>query len=192
MKNKIREYVFSELSEYFKLDENSPSGLVRIRNKYDEIIKEYSVGTRSYRKNGNPAAWIVRFKGNNYFIHRIIWVLTHGNINSQLVIDHLDGDPFNNSIDNLILKTTQNNSRNVRKYVQTDTGITGVCLNVKSNNRLYYRAGWNDLDGSKNFKHFSVKKFGEIEALRLAIKYREEQIQRLITEGADYTARHGK
>lgn len=50
MKNKIREYVFSELSEYFKLDENSPSGLVRIRNKYDEIIKEYSVGTRSYRK----------------------------------------------------------------------------------------------------------------------------------------------
>ena len=191
LRSKIREYVFSELSEYFKLDENSPSGLVRIKNRVGRNINMYNIGTRDFSKNGKPLAWVLKFQGNKYHIHRIIWVLIYGSIDSSLVIDHLDGDPFNNTIDNLRLKTNAENRRNSCKSANNTTGTTGVYLMNDGKGHCYYTAQWQETDGSRNCKCFSFNKFGEENAKTMAINYRLAQLERLISEGANYTERHG-
>lgn len=191
MAKKVIEYLFSELNDYFKLDENSPSGLVRIKSKFGKPVTFKNVGTMDLDENGLPKCWTVYFKGKTHKAHRIIWVLTYGSINPDLVVDHLDGNPFNNKADNLKLKAKKDNSRNIRKRSNNTTGYTGVHLKNPVDGYKYYVAEWRDIDGLSKCKCFSVLKLGDTAALDLAIKYREKQIQRLIEEGADYTERHG-
>jgi len=187
----IRDYVFSELSEYFKLDENSPSGLVRIRSKWNNSIAGQNVGVRMFETSGEPNGWVLRFKNNDYKVHRIIWTLLHGEIDSLLVVDHLDGNPFNNNINNLKVKTQKNNSRNQRLHNNNTTGYSGIHLANNTRGYQYYVARWNELDGNRKSKCFSVLEFGDSGAKILAIEHRKKEIQRLIEEGADYTERHG-
>jgi len=178
--------------EYFKLDVLSQSGLVRIRNKVGKDIEGYVVGYRKFDENGEKDSWRLQFKDKTYQIHRIIWVLTYGSISPDLVIDHLDGDPFNNKIGNLQLKTPADNLRNQRLRKTNTTGVTGVSrVTTNKNPQQYYVATWVDLDGKAKSKYFSILKLGESEARALATTYREQQILRLTIEGANYTERHG-
>lgn len=178
-------------SEYFRLDKNSPSGLVRVKDYYGKSVEDYNVGHAKSYKNGNPQAWYLSFQHKFYAIHRIIWVMTYGSIDPSLVIDHLDGDPFNNKIENLSLKTISANMRNQRKYVSNTTGITGVRLAHNGSGNWYYEASWYDVGNKKCQKRFSISKLGEEVAKSLAIDCRKEQIARRISEGAEYTERHG-
>ena len=175
--------------EYFQIDATSPSGLVRIKNRAGKNIQKYPAGSRLFQKNGQPNGWRLEFKGKHYLVHRIIWVILNYSIDIELVIDHLDGNPFNNSIENLSLKTVSDNTRNRRKHCNNTTGITGVSL---MNKGKVYTAQWCDLDGTLKFKYFSILKLGKETAKELAKVYREEQITKLISEGANYTERHGK
>jgi len=177
-------------SEYFQLDTNSPSGLVRIKDCRGKDIKGYPVGNKAYQKEGYHNAWRLRFKGKDYLIHRVIWVMTYGSIDPDLVIDHLDGESFNNCISNLELKTQEHNTRNTRKYSNNKTGVTGVRL-VDAEKHPYYEASWYEISGKRGAKCFSIAKFGEEEAKTLATKYREAQMLKLIIDGAGYTERHG-
>ena len=178
-------------SEYFQLDTDSPSGLVRIKDRYGKLVDKYNAGTKMFYKTGEANSWQVGFKRKIYLVHRIIWVLTYGSIDSILEIDHLDGNPLNNDISNLSLKTHKNNSRNKRKHSNNKTGVTGVSLMCNKNGNWYYTAKWYDIGGRLKSKYFSIAKLGEENAKNLAIIYREEQLQLLILEGADYTERHG-
>ena len=178
-------------SEYFRLDATSPSGLVRFKDYSGKNVQKYNVGTRIYRDNGKPDSWRVKLKRKDYYVHRVIWVWTYGSINSDLVIDHLDGDPFNNRIDNLRLKAQKGNNRNHQKQRNNKTGTTGVKLSKVNGEYRYYVATWYELNGVFKVKYFSIVKLGEETAKALAIAYREDQISRLILEGADYTDRHG-
>jgi len=108
-------------SKHFQMDENSPSGLVRIKDKC-------TVGYRKFKTNGDAVAWRLNFKGKNYYVHRMIWVLKNGFINPEMVVDHLDGNPFNNSLSNLSLKSLEDNARNKRRHCNNKTGVTGVRL----------------------------------------------------------------
>lgn len=176
--------------EYFQVDELSPSGIVRVKNYLRKNINKYSVGTKFFRKNGDAQAWKLGFQGKLYYIHRIIWVMTYGSIDHTLVIDHLDGNPFNNKIENLSLKTQKDNLRNTSQYRNNKTGFNGVRLTDRKG-KFYYTAQWYDAEGNFKLKYFSISKFGEDAAKDLAVAYRKEQIQQLINEGAGYTERHG-
>ena len=88
------------LSFYFKLDPESPSGL-------------------SWRRTGRHAASLdakgyyrVKVNQSTYKVHRIIWCLNHGDVDSDLVIDHIDRDRTNNSLDNLRLVDRYQNTLN--------------------------------------------------------------------------------
>lgn len=66
----------------------------------------------------NKAGYLmVKYKGNNYYIHRLVW-LWHG---KELItghhIDHIDHDKTNNKIENLQQITPADNYRR-RPYVQ--------------------------------------------------------------------------
>lgn len=178
--------------EHFKIDENSPSGLLRIKNRVGKDIEGYPVGTKSFYKKDIPMSWCVRFQCKNYLVHRVIWVLAYNSIASDLVIDHLDGNPFNNKLSNLRLTTQKENLRNRRQLKNNTTGTTGVGFTkMNANVDSYYTACWYDINGRPKKKHFSIDKLGEETAKALAIAYREDQISKLILEGAEYTLRHG-
>lgn len=174
-------------SDYFVLDNSSPSGLSIILE--DNTIKP--VGVKQFKKNGKAHGWRLKFIEDLYYIHRVIWVMKNGHIDQVLVVDHLDGNPFNNSIDNLGLKTRTNNNRNKSKQINNISGITGVALVETNKDSWYYVAKWNESNGAEKSKYFSIKKLGEEYAKLLAIEYRKEQILRLVNEGLDYTNRHG-
>lgn len=55
-------------------------------------------GTNS--KNGRT----IKFGHKFYYEHRLIWLLFYGALDDEVQIVHLDGNVFNNSIDNLAMK----------------------------------------------------------------------------------------
>lgn len=99
------------LSFYFKLDPESPSGL-------------------SWRRTGRHATsmdahgyYRVTLNKSCYKVHRIIWCLNHGDVASEMVIDHIDRNRANNSLENLRLvdhyKNTLNRTRKKRRKFYT-------------------------------------------------------------------------
>lgn len=66
----------------------------------------------------------VGLHGANYLVHRLIWLHMYGRWPFEH-IDHIDGDPRNNRIDNLREATHQENQQNVRR-ARRDNRSTGM------------------------------------------------------------------
>ena len=50
-------------------------------------------------------------KSRNYYLHRVVWFYFNGDIPEDLVINHIDEDKSNNSLDNLELLSRPDNIR---------------------------------------------------------------------------------
>ena len=125
--------------------------------------------------------------------HRIVFLLCNGYLNSDEVIDHIDGNPENNKIENLRSVPYAVNSRNRKLPTNETVGVRKVRLKTgsgKSHND-YYMAYCNDLTGKGLCKKYNIKTYGEEEAFRLACEWRKQKIEELNTQGAGYTDRHG-
>ena len=68
---------------------------------------------------------IVMIDGRNYQAHRLAWAIHYG-VDPDHVIDHKDGDPGNNCIDNLRRATASQNGGNSRK---SRAGLKGAYPN---------------------------------------------------------------
>lgn len=64
-------------------------------------------------------------------VSRVIWEMHHGEIPSNMVIDHADGNKTNNRIENLRLATRQQNNMN-RKNVGDTSKYKGVSRHSQS------------------------------------------------------------
>lgn len=73
----------------------------------------------------------LKFCGNQYLVHRVAWLLQHG---SWPVgeIDHIDGNPLNNKLENLRDVPHSVNMQNRKATVKNKTGFLGV---VKRRNK---------------------------------------------------------
>lgn len=76
------------------------SGRVR-RNKLVKNVSNHSDGYCT-----------IKFKNRTVRYHQVIWVLINGDITSDCILDHIDGDRLNNNIDNLRLVSNRQNSQN--------------------------------------------------------------------------------
>lgn len=175
-------------------DPSSESGL-RWRNTKLGNLKQVLTtagaiaGVKWYKRNKIPNAWVVTINKVRYLAHRIIWVLNNGSIDSDLVIDHLDGNPFNNDISNLSLKSSSGNSRNARKSIRNTSGRVGVSY---SKTRNAWLATYMDFEGNYRCKSYSCMKHGDKESYNLAVLFREN-IEKLLKEnGQGFSDRHGK
>lgn len=189
-----KELDFAELDAAFYYDPTSPSGLRWKTNRYkNKGAKLFSagdaVGNKRYLENGTPRCWRVCFQGKDHLIHRIVWVLVNGYIDSDMVIDHRDGNAFNNSILNIKPKTPGDNARN-RKYKRKDGEVVGVIERFSPDGIASFRANWVDENGKAQCKNFSTRKYGREEAFRLACEVRANEIEKLRLLGFDYTDRH--
>jgi TnpA family transposase len=114
-----------------------------------------------------------------------MWVMLYGTIEKGLVIDHLDGNPLNNTVDNLHLKTRRANSQNQKLKSSNTSGVTGVYKSIGG-----WMCSWYDIDKKEQTKYFSIKKYGNDSAFQLAVDYRLNELQKLNAQGMDYTDRH--
>lgn len=65
--------------------------------------------------------------GKEYYAHRLAWLYVHG-VWPQADVDHIDGDPSNNRIDNLRSVTHAQNTLNSRQRPVGISGLRGVTL----------------------------------------------------------------
>lgn len=191
MKINYNNVAWEELLYY---DESSPSGLrwkidigLGFKKSYIKCPKDSVAGSLVTNR---AKWWQVGYAGKNYYVHRVIWVLKHGSIESDKVIDHLDGNPLNNKIENLRLISNSLNKRNNKKYSCNKTGVNGVSLHEVSQGYLYYDAAVKS-ENKRYKKTFSVLKYGKEEAFSLACEWREAKIKELNEQGAGFTDRHG-
>jgi hypothetical protein len=66
----------------------------------------------------------VRILGKSYYVHRVIYKMLTGL--EPEIIDHIDGNPLNNKIDNLRSVDNQTNTKNAKRSKANTSGHTGV------------------------------------------------------------------
>lgn len=172
-----------ELSSLLELDEGAPSGL------------RWKMRTAQRMRAGDPAGslgalgyWCVSVLGKRLLAHRIIWALVRRTALDGLCVDHINGVRSDNRICNLRLVPRALNQRNQTRRKSNTSGVCGV---FQIRQKKAWRASWKELDGSTKQKDFPFARFGE-DAFGLAVRARAQAIERLNTQGAGYTDRHGQ
>lgn len=185
----------SRYSDYFYYDETSPSFLRwkveklsgRNMQRKSTEIDGVAGGVRK-RSDGTPKSATVFLNGSHLKAHNVVWNLFNGEIPVGMVIDHLDGNPWNNCIVNLACKTTQHNCHNKKPRCTRDVGLQGTGW-VVNEGSLYAVAYWKE-DRKPKSRKFSVKTHGLIPAQYKACEFRMQTLLRLNRQGAKYTERH--
>ena len=196
------EYPYDLLHKIVEYSEDSPTFLRwKIKVGNCDKVKQAgdAAGYLSYFKDGKPKQSVFTFNNQKYFIHRVIWCLSKQDIDSSYVINHKDNNPHNNSIGNLEICSHAHNARRRKEHTgeglnkRNKTGVNGVTRYLDKSKTFieYFLAYYNDLNGVMKSKRFSVSKYGEEEAFRLACEWRKQKIEELNAAGAGYTDRHG-
>lgn len=186
-------------NDYFYYDVTSPTCLRwkvdrygghnhgTISRKADSVA-----GNFHHKPDGTPISTCVKLHGRTYKVHRIIWEMIESKIPKGMVVDHLDGNPYNNRIENLQCKTSSGNSTNRKLRSDNKSGKTGVTLHCKGR-YTYWVATFMTMSGKIRNKTFNVDRLGNDVAFRLACEHRDMMILELNQSGEhNYTDRHGK
>ena len=186
------DYTGHNWKDIFWLNPESPSGLSWSKRGGGRRIILFAGNRKFTHKDKRPIGYAVKYNCVDYLVSRIVWVLAYGTIDSDLVIDHLDGDPFNNNLANLSLKTTQGNSQNHKRQSNNKSGVTGVSLFLEPNSsRSYYKSTYENIDGKQKTKYFPIHSLGKEVAFESAVQHRKKMLEYLNANGCVYTDRHG-
>lgn len=75
---------------------------------------------------------VIGFRGRKYLAHRLAWLYVHGKWPVGL-LDHVNGDPSDNRIDNLREASAQQNQANSRRSRNNLSGFKGVSKQTRNN-----------------------------------------------------------
>lgn len=176
---------------YFQLSINSPSGLLW-KNSAKPKRNGKIAGSKNFNsRTKEPHMWRVNCQGKIWAVHRIIFIMVYGQTDANLIVDHIDGNPFNNEISNLRVCRQISNTQNRKKSSKNKTGFTGCSVTSNGQGRSYVTASV--IHKNKQIsERFSIEDLGYDNALQKAIEARKRLITELNRLGAEYTQRHGK
>ncbi len=161
------------LLELLYYDETSPTFLRWKIHRGSRALKDHPAGSK--RKDGY---YTVRVDGKLYLSHRVIWDIVKGLDNKSLVINHIDNNPSNNSINNLELCTHKHNSNNMKMHTGKDlrsdnvSGYNGIIEINNGTGNKYVQVSWKDPYGKTKKKYFSYTKLGKEQAWNDAINFK--------------------
>lgn len=116
---------YKELNNTFEVIDGKLLRKTKLKmNGYKVVSKPVKL---TYRSNGGY--YRVAFKGRCIYYHVIIWILHKGDIPDGFIIDHIDGNPINNDINNLRLVTQRENTQN--KKIHRDGRLVGTYFHKK-------------------------------------------------------------
>ena len=95
------------------------------------------------------------------------------------VIDHINRDPLDNRKINLRIVSRSINSTNAKERTESKSGIRGVYRREARPGiaKASWVCEWSD--GKRHSKSFSIEKYGEDEAFRLACDFRENKLKEM-------------
>ena len=173
------------IDDWLYYDETSPTCLRWKRDKFvgrymnvHRLVKDSPAGHEGTRRSQ------LMLDNIRYALHHVVWWLFYKQKVNGRVIDHIDGNPFNNKISNLRLVDCALNARNMKMNTTNTSGVTGVSLHQEK----YWKATWRENKKPK-CKYFPIKEEGSFEK---AVEYRKSKIRELNESGYGYTERHGK
>lgn len=137
---------------------------------------------RGYRR---PCGYSwVKHKGKNYPLHRMLYVMKHGDITQDDIIDHINRDPTDNRIENLRKATAaQNQMNSERKPNKTGyKNISQVTWSHDKRNYYEYYKVTVTIAGKQKQKMFNKMLPN---ALEQAIAYRNKIVTELYGEFAN-------
>ena len=109
---------------------------------------------------------VTRIDGKSVAMHNILMSPQDG-----MVVDHVDCDGLNNTLQNMRIATIKENTRNSRTYVNSTTGVKGVHFNkqdkvwqahIRLNGKRIHLGSFRSLDEAKEkYRIESKKMFGD-------------------------------
>jgi len=112
----------------------------------------------------NGRYYQVHLKHKAYQVSRVIFALHHGYL--PKVVDHIDGNPKNNNIDNLRAATSQQNNWNRLLSKRNKTGIKNVYAT-----KTGYKVGLEINSKEMHFGYFDDLELAELVAIEARNKY---------------------
>lgn len=107
-------------------------------------------GYRANRKDGKPRCIQLVVNGRPFLAHRVIWEMHFGPIPVGMVIDHINGNPWDNRLGNLRKCKPEDNLKNRSTNRNSSSGYKGVSKSFRSEtwratiqaNGVRYDLGW--------------------------------------------------
>jgi len=167
-----------------------PNGLRWVRAASNNRLKAGDpAGSKKFDKG--KYYYQLKLGYNNCQNHRIVWEMFNGEIPEGFVVDHIDGNPSNNTIENLRVCTNQENAYNSKKSKLNKSGISGISIKDNGTGTLYVTAQWN-YSGKRCCKNFSIAKYGYDIAFELAVAARNAALKTIQETGINIHEGHGK
>lgn len=132
------------------------------------------IGNKMTAPCGRPCGITINTRKKGFpdtLAHRIIWQMHNGPIPQGMMVDHIDGNPFNNRLENLRLATAHDNMRNSRRHSINNHGVKGVSWD-KHNRK--WQTEIRTSQGRIFLGRFSTKGLAAIAYAKAAIRYHGE------------------
>lgn len=110
-----------ELFELFTVDFKEGE----LYNRHDRTYNSKAGDIAGNLKEGRRVVRVGNKK--QVYVHRVIYQMYYGDLTKKYLVDHIDGNPLNNSIHNLRKATRSQNNSNLRgKRKNNTSGVRGV------------------------------------------------------------------
>lgn len=140
----------------------------------EDFVSDHAHSMRNGRYAGRKAGRVnkmgrkqVQYDGKKYYVHRIVWLLENKELPKRN-IDHIDGNPLNNKIENLRDVTVSDNQKNSKTYKSNTSGRVGVYWHksskkwqaiIKSNGKYIYLGLFKNINDAINAREVAERKY---------------------------------